>query len=96
MGQNRELKYKPMHTQLIFEKGVKITQWRNNSILINGAEKTGYSHAKQCELDYLIPLTNINSKQIKELNVRLEMIKILKEIYFKNSFQNINLHNLLE
>ena len=40
MGQNRELKYKPMHTQLIFEKGVKITQWRNNSILINGAEKT--------------------------------------------------------
>ena len=35
MGQNRELKYKPMHTQLLFEKGVKITQWRNNSILIN-------------------------------------------------------------
>ena len=62
MEQNRELKYKPMYTQLIFEKGVKITQWRNDSILINGAEKTGYSHAKECELDCLIPLINIISK----------------------------------
>ena len=45
---------------------------------INGDGKTGYPHTKECELDYLISLTNSNSKWIKDVNVRLEMMQILE------------------
>jgi len=62
---------------MIFDKGAKKIQWGISSI--NGARKTGQS-CKRMTLDhYLIPFTIVNSKRIKDFNIRTETIKLLDE-----------------
>ena len=46
--------------------------------LISGAGKTGQLHVKEWEYS-LAPYTKINSKWIKDLNVRQDIVRLLKE-----------------
>ena len=69
----------PTYGHLIYDKGSKNIQWRE-SLFDSGARKTGQLHVKEMKLKYsLTSYTKINSKWIKELNVRPDTIDLLEE-----------------
>jgi hypothetical protein len=68
------------YAHLIFDKGTKNTQWRKDSLFNKCSWEKWLSACKKLKRDaYLALCTGINSKWIKDLNIRPKTLKLVQE-----------------
>ena len=69
-----------VYGQPIFDKGAKDTQWEKDSLFNKWCWENWTTTYRRMKLGpNSIPLTNISLKWIKELNIKLETVKLLEE-----------------
>jgi hypothetical protein len=78
---------------LVLTKAPKIYTGEKTASSTNAAGKTGYPQCRRLKLDHcLSPCTKMNSKWIKDLNIRPETLKRLQEAV-GNTLEQISIGN---